>query len=109
MDETYGPLDSYEVEEHTHPGPRMYITIATILTILTAIEVALYYLEDTLGRTALVASLLALMVVKFGIVVGWYMHLKFDHPYFRYIFVGGLMIAVSVVIALGLLFGIYSD
>jgi cytochrome c oxidase subunit 4 len=105
MDETYGPLDSFEVEVETHPGPRVYITIATVLTILTAIEVALYYLE--IGRSLLVTLLLVLMVVKFAIVVGWYMHLKFDHPYFRYIFVGGLFIAVSIVIALGALFGVY--
>jgi heme/copper-type cytochrome/quinol oxidase subunit 4 len=107
MDETYGPLDSYQVEEHTHPGPRVYVTIATILTILTAVEVALFYLEDTVGRTILVVSLLALMVVKFAIVVGWYMHLTFDHPYFRYIFVGGLMVATSIVTALGFLFGVF--
>jgi cytochrome c oxidase subunit 4 len=107
MDETYGPLDSFEVEVETHPGPRVYITIATILTIFTAIEVAIYYLEDDLGRSLTVASLLTLMVIKFAIVVGWYMHLKFDHPYFRYMFVGGLFIAVSIVVALGALFGVY--
>lgn len=107
MDETYGPRDSFEVEEQTHPGPRSYITIATILTILTAIEVALYYLEEELGRGLMVTSLLVLMVVKFAIVVGWYMHLKFDHPYFRYIFVGGLAIAVSIVVALAALFGVF--
>lgn len=107
MDETYGPLDSFEVEVETHPGPRSYVTIATILTIFTAIEVALYYLEEELGRGLMVTSLLALMVIKFGIVVGWYMHLKFDHPYFRYLFVGGLFIAVSIVVALGALFGVF--
>ena len=101
-------VDSYEVEEHTHPGPRSYVMIATILTILTAIEVALFYLESDLGRSLTVFLLLALMVVKFFIVVGWYMHLTFDHPYFRYIFSGGLFVATSISIALGALFGIFT-
>lgn len=94
-------------EEHAHATVRDYVNIAAILSAVTAFEVALYFIEG-IGHTSLVGMLLILMVVKFSIVVGWYMHLKYDHRYFTLIFVGGLFVAVSIVIALAALFGVFT-
>lgn len=93
-------------DEHTHPGAREYVNIAAILTVITAIEVGLYFIES-LSHLTLVILLMVLMVVKFAMVVGWYMHLKYDHMYFSLIFVGGLLVAVSIVLALAALFGVF--
>ena len=46
-----------------------------ILAVLTALEVATYYVD--VGG-ALVPTLIGLSVVKFALVVMWFMHLKFD-------------------------------
>jgi cytochrome c oxidase subunit IV len=68
-------------EEHhvAHPQPAQYIKIAVLLATLTAIEVALYYINQSLSlgwvNTAL---LLILAALKFLIVIGWYMHLRFE-------------------------------
>lgn len=94
-------------EEHKHATVRDYVNIAAILSAVTAFEVALYFIEG-IGHTSLVGMLLILMVVKFVIVVGWYMHLKYDHRYFTLIFAGGLFISVSIVLALAALFGVFT-
>ncbi len=93
------------VEEH-HPGVREYAEIATILTVVTAVEVALFFITGV-SRLTLVMMLSVLMVLKFGIVIGWYMHLKFDHHYFTYIFIGGLLMSASVMIAIMAMFGVF--
>ena len=94
-------------EEGAHATVRDYVNIAAILSAVTAFEVALYFIEG-IGHTSLVGMLLILMVVKFAIVVGWYMHLKYDHNYFTLIFVGGLFVSVSIVLALAALFGLFT-
>jgi cytochrome c oxidase subunit 4 len=96
----------HETEEH-HPGDREYIRIAIILTIITAVEVAIYYIEGI--RDFLVPLLIILSVAKFVAVVGYFMHLKFDDRRFMVMFVAGLGISLAVVAALVLMFwtGVY--
>jgi cytochrome c oxidase subunit IV len=98
----HSPADSHTPTEHSHPGPLRYVQIAVILCVITGIEVAVYYVPALTG--ALIPILLALSAVKFSIVVMWYMHLRFDAPIFSAIFVGGLLLAGSVLIALIFLF-----
>lgn len=87
---------------HNHPGPRRYIEIAMLLGIITAIEVALYYIPSV--RPILVPTLLVLSALKFAIVVAFYMHLKFDHPLFTKFFVAFMLLAACVISALMALF-----
>src|SRR5436853_6160750 len=63
---------------HAHPSPVKYVGIAVLLAIITALEVALYYLNMPSGL--LVAFLLVLAVLKFSLVAAFFMHLKFDSP-----------------------------
>ena len=51
--------------------------------------------------------LLVLSAIKFVLVVGFYMHLKFDHPLFTGVFGFGLAVGASVITALIFLFGQY--
>jgi len=94
-------------EEHAHPDAREYAMIASILTVITGFEVALFFFTGV-GHATLVGMLLVLMIVKFVMVVGWYMHLHFDHPYFTWIFTGGLLLAIGIVLALSTLFGVFT-
>lgn len=90
-------------EEHSHPGWKTYSLIAVVLAIITALEIGTYYVEETLGE-ALVWILLGLSVVKFVLVVGWYMHLKFDNKLFTWLFGFGLAVAISVIVSFLALF-----
>jgi cytochrome c oxidase subunit 4 len=85
-------------EHHEHPSDLKYIKVALVLGVLTAIEVALSYVEVG-GEKPTVALLLILAAVKFFIVVMYFMHLKFDHPWFRRLFVAGLALAAFCYIA----------
>jgi len=77
-----------------HPGPLEYLQIGLILAVITAIEVAIYYIG--LSHTLLVLSLLFFSVAKFTLVVLWFMHLKFDHALFSTMFALGLILAAII-------------
>ncbi|MBI4497009.1 MAG: cytochrome C oxidase subunit IV family protein [Chloroflexi bacterium] len=96
---------AHPVEHEAHPGPGKYAMIAVVLAIVTAIEVGVYYIEAI--RNLLVPILLVLSAGKFVLVVMYYMHLKFDHRLFTALFVGGLFIATSTILALMALFGAF--
>lgn len=95
-------------ETHAHPGPAQYWKIAVVLAVLTAIEVALFYVDRELDLGILNAALLiVLAVAKFIIVVGWYMHLRFESPLLNRFFTAGFVLAAGlygiVLAALGVL------
>ncbi len=75
-----------------------YIKVALLLGVLTALEVATYFID--FGALE-VPSLLILMVVKFWIVVAYFMHLKFDNKLFTWLFMAGLLMAMAVYAAMG--------
>lgn len=86
-------VDTNEDQVH-HPGVGQYVEIGIILAIVTAMEVALYYID--IARAVAIPALLFLTALKFVLVVMWFMHLRFDSPWFRRVFVFGLVIAAVV-------------
>ncbi len=84
--------------EHGHAGVKTYVVIGAILTVITAIEVAIFYIPALAG--ILIPALLALSLAKFMLVVLFYMHLKFDSRIFWRVFFGPLILAALVVIGL---------
>ena len=76
-----------------HPTPKKYVQIAIVLGILTAIEIALYYTEDIVGVFT-DPLLIFLAVGKFIIVVGWFMHLRYENKTINRFFVGGMILAL---------------
>ena len=69
---------------------------------LTAIEVAIFYVTPL--SYAIIPILAVLSIGKFGLVVLYYMHLKFDSRVFSGMFFFGLMVATGVIFALMALF-----
>ena len=90
--------------EQAHPTAATYTKIAATLVILTALEVAVYYVESI--RAYLVPILIVLMIIKFALVAMFYMHLKQDSKLFSGLFIFPIFIAVVVIVALILLFSI---
>ena len=80
---------------HDHPSDWQYVKVALFLAALTALEVGTYFWEGA-STTALVVVLLPMMIVKFAVVTGYFMHLKYDNPIFKRVFVFGLLLAVLV-------------
>ncbi len=86
---------THEPGSRPHPGVGEYIRIALILAVATAAEVSLYYLT-ALPDGIIVALLMFFMIVKFGLVALWFMHLRFDSRVFRRLFVTGIVLAVAI-------------
>lgn len=80
--------------ERPHPGPLEYVQIGLALAIVTAVEVAAYYIDALEG--VLVPILLVLSALKFSLVALWFMHLRFDNRLFSTFFVGGLALALAI-------------
>ena len=87
-----------EAHEMAHASDQTYVRVAIILSIITAVEVAIWYSEAV--RAILVPALLILSVAKFIMVVGFFMHLKYDSRIFRFMFAAGLILSLSVYLAM---------
>jgi cytochrome c oxidase subunit IV len=92
---------------HVHVGWKKYVLIGAILTIITAVEVAIFYIDAL--APVLVPALLVLSAGKFFLVVLYYMHLKMDHPIFGRVFWAPMVLAVLVVIGMVILFKVLPD
>lgn len=91
--------------KHEHPTWSTYWKVAVILTLITVVEVWIYYIPAFVASRFFVPTLLILSVIKFAIVVLFYMHLRYDHKLFKALFTGPLIIAVTTLIGLMFLFG----
>jgi caa(3)-type oxidase subunit IV len=101
------PPDRPGAAAHPAAGIRTYALIAVFLFLLTAMEVAVFYIQALAG--VLIPVLILLALAKFALVAMFYMHLRFDHPWFSYLFVGPLVIAVGLAIGLLWLFHIFGS
>ena len=92
--------------EGAHATVATYVRVAVVLTVLTAIEVTTLYIPG-IPHVLLVGSLLFMSVLKFALVVGFYMHLRYDSQLLRALFVGPLLIAIAIILALMALFSAF--
>ena len=90
-------------EHSSHPTDKAYLKIAAILAIITALEVAIFYVGG-IPDLVFFTILIIMSIVKFVIVAMYYMHLKFDETIFTWFFGGCLLLGSCVIIALMVLF-----
>ncbi|MSQ36337.1 MAG: hypothetical protein EXR63_04245 [Dehalococcoidia bacterium] len=87
--------------EHTEQEhglrPMQYVAIGAGLTVITIAELWISYSD--LG-SLMVPLLLGLSAFKFVVVVGWFMHLRFDHRLYTQAFATALALGVLVTLAL---------
>ena len=93
-------------DEGGHASVATYVRVAVVLTVVTAIEVATLYIPG-LPKLALVTGLILMSILKFALVVGFYMHLRYDSKVFTSMFVGPLLIAIGIILALMALFSAF--
>jgi len=82
---------------HEHPSDLQYIWVAIFLAVVTGAEVAMSYID--MATEIYIPVLMVMMIVKFSVVVLWFMHLRFDSRLFRRLFVAGIVLAVAVYMA----------
>ena len=100
------PTEDQEAVEHgAHPTEALYVKVALILAVVTAIEVGLYYTKFSPSITNF--TLIALAAVKFVMVAAYFMHLKFDNKLLRRLFISGFVLAASVYVAYLVTLGVF--
>jgi cytochrome c oxidase subunit 4 len=82
---------------HEHPSDLQYVWVAIFLAVVTGAEVAMSYID--VSNAIYIPVLLVMMIVKFSVVVLWFMHLRFDSRLFRRLFVAGIVLAACVYLA----------
>jgi cytochrome c oxidase subunit IV len=81
---------------------KQYLKVFAGLVALTAFEVYLSYSPLKDAKAGLALPLMGLALIKFIIVAGFFMHLKFDTPLLRRLFiVGGVLASFCYVMVLG--------
>jgi cytochrome c oxidase subunit 4 len=88
-----------------HPSAKEYIRIGLILGVLTALEITASY-ADVAG-SLLIPTLFVLAVIKFSLVVLWFMHLKFDDRRYARFFLMGLAGAATLYLVVLVTFKVF--
>jgi cytochrome c oxidase subunit 4 len=91
--------------DHAHPSDMLYIKIAGVLAVLTALEVSWPFIVD--DGPILMWPLLIMMAIKFVLIGSFFMHLKFDSKLLTRVFYSGLALAVGVYIIALLTFRLF--
>jgi cytochrome c oxidase subunit 4 len=92
-----------------HPSTREYVRIAVILAVITALEVVIYYIDWIHENELLVPLLFLFSLIKFTLVVLWFMHLRFDSRTYARFFVMGFAGAVTLFLLMLLIFQVFAD
>jgi len=102
---TPAPAAESELAVHEHASVRTYVRVATVLTLVTALEVGVIYIR---ALTPIIVPLLLVMAAaKFALVVMFFMHLRYDTRALTTLFLGPLLIATLLGIALMTLTGAF--
>ena len=97
-------------EIRAHPDPWQYVVVAVVLAVITAVEIAVSYMEGDIPDGLIVVLLLAMMVMKFFLVASWFMHLRTDQPVFKRLFIVGAIAApVLYLVVLATLHGVLAS
>lgn len=96
---------AHSAEAHAgHPTAKTYVVVGVILGVITAIEVGIFLVKDV-NSAVMTFMLLGLSLLKFVLVMGWFMHLKADDNRFTLLFVAPAVVMISTIVALLALFG----
>jgi cytochrome c oxidase subunit 4 len=91
--------------EPEHASVWTYLRVAGVLTLITALEVGVIYIRQL--TPIIVPLLLAMSAAKFALVVMFFMHLRYDPRSLSLLFLGPLLIAGGLAIALMTLTGAF--
>jgi cytochrome c oxidase subunit 4 len=90
---------------HGHASVQTYVRVALVLTLITILEVGVIYIR--LLTPIVVPLLLSMSAAKFALVVMYFMHLRYDPRVLTSLFVGPLLVATGLAVALMTLTGAF--
>ncbi len=99
--------DQPQAEHSRHPTFKQYVLVAIILFAITIVEFLIIWPVNRIEAFS-TPILIILSIVKFAVVISFYMHLKFDNKLLTWIFLGGLALGTAVTFSLLFLFSAVS-
>lgn len=84
------------METETRPN---YLFVFIILAVFTVTETLVSYVQQNAIKFPL---LMLSTVIKVTLVLLYFMHLKFDSKVFRYLFIGGCILSIPLILILTL-------
>lgn len=87
---------------HTGHGSRLYVSVWVYLLALTAVEVVLAYMH-VFPPAGMLVVLMVLSLVKAGLIMAYFMHLRFERATLF------LSLVPAVVVVISLLFVFFPD
>ncbi|WP_426574757.1 cytochrome C oxidase subunit IV family protein [Aquihabitans sp. McL0605] len=96
------PEEHHHAHDHHVPNDMVFVRVFIMLAVITAVEVAWAYAPwadagSSRGATAFYwGGLLIMMCMKFAIIAGTFMHLRFDNKLLTRLFYAGVFLAVIV-------------
>jgi cytochrome c oxidase subunit 4 len=88
-----------------HAAVGTYVRVALVLSGVTALEVGVIYVRQL--APIIVPLLLAMSAAKFALVALFFMHLRYEPRGLAFLFVGPLILAAGLVVALMTLTGAF--
>src|SRR5262245_16030287 len=76
---------------HDEGNFHIFVQIAMILAVITGVEIVLVYMP--VAAWLIVTTLVTLSLVKFMMVIFYFMHLRWDKPFCTILFFIGLVLA----------------
>jgi len=101
----HAPADAGHADAaHVDNKFEIFVQLAMLLAVITGVEIVMVYLPFI--KWLIVGGLVVLSVVKFMLVIFYFMHLKWDKPFCTILFFIGLVLACGTVWALIQLFSV---
>lgn len=100
---------AHEESGHGH-SDRLYWIVAGTLAVVTALEVALFVINEAelIAKWIEIAVLLMLSTIKGAAVVMYFMHLKGDAKIFQFVFIVPFSFAVTLLLGFLTIFANYA-
>lgn len=91
------PATTEDHHHESHPNrDKTYVIVALVLAAITGLETLTYFESVVDFGRALMPVLMVCMGVKFYLICAYFMHLKWDKPILRRVFITGIGIALTV-------------
>ena len=96
MDAVQLELAAKVAEQHRHHGKAQFFWVWGILLIITAIEVYLGY--QNMEPVRMLSILMGLSLLKAGLIIGYFMHLKFEISAMKWVTMSSLVFCLAMML-----------
>lgn len=88
-------MSEHAAAAHNHPTTKLFVAVWVGLVALTGIEVMLAYVHITPAELML-ALLLGLSIVKAAMIIGYFMHLRYERPSLALLLIPALVVCICL-------------